>query len=978
MFHVGQRLKCRGEEWQITGAVCHRVSGGSDIWEISARGLTRIVQGKDFVFLSHLEPDLEILDPADIEPQLDTSPSARRTKLFWEAHLRRLLPRNGALYLGQHGAVEPKDYQFEPAAKALHSLRPRILIGDAVGLGKTIECGILLSELIRRGKAQRILCAVPKAILEQFQMEMWGRFAIPLHRLDSKGLERLRQELPSAMNPFYFHDKVIISIDTLKVKDYQRNLESAHFDVVVIDECHNVADRSKGQGASQRHELAKRLCERAQSVILMSATPHDGTKEGFASLVKLLDRTRISDEESFQKSDFDDLFIRRTRASLREHFGTKAALKQKIETVPLSDAETNLLWQLHQVGQRSALATKRQAGATELFQTTLIKSFLSSPQALAKTVDEKIKRMAEADKKRATRSAEFDSLLTALKDVQADVAVLGTFSRFQHLFQFLKKNPPTQDSRIVIFTERLATLRALADVLLKEKVVSTEYLPKDEKPPAGTCLTCIDGQMRDTELMRVVKEFNKAKSSLHILLATNVASEGLNLHKVCHKLIHFDLPWSLITLQQRNGRIDRLGQTRTPEIYYFASVAAKDTREAKAGQLRDDFWVVNKLEKRIAAAAEDMSEEALARFVDAEQEELNATESYEKGTLWNEMMGDANAQNPLLALLQQGGAKTKAAYKKNLPSLYHKTPQEFVKQVCAEGGLGPKSVSSAGDDALSVRLSETLRFEASTWPREVRPHEKTEELHFRSDPLVMQQFYERSLEEGIPPAESFLNEINPAIALLENTALGFFPGNKIPTVALKGSEPGLLVYLVQASLLNRENQVIAQAWQVVEFQKGAQTPFLLVNPASAEHVAQVCAWINERFKSIRAIGEISPHQRRKIKDKARQALDLVAQELPRAFASQLQERKGLWEKELQRVRKWQEKRRAHLELLVQKGKDAQKAKVYNDAVRLAQQAERELHSLDADAKGYARYLEKFLESTESPDVRILGCLVGEE
>src|SRR5690606_16852703 len=133
----------------------------------------------------------------------DTSKKCEKTRVYLEAHLRRLLPRNGAIYLGQHGACEPFDYQLEPASKALHMLRPRILIGDAVGLGKTIECGILLSELIRRGKAQRILVAVPKAVLNQFQMEMWGRFSIPFHRLDSKGLEKLRQDLPSTMNPFY-------------------------------------------------------------------------------------------------------------------------------------------------------------------------------------------------------------------------------------------------------------------------------------------------------------------------------------------------------------------------------------------------------------------------------------------------------------------------------------------------------------------------------------------------------------------------------------------------------------------------------------------------------------------------------------------------------------------------------------------------------------------------------------------------------
>ena len=147
---------------------------------------------------------------------------------------------------------------------------------------------MILSELIRRGRGEKILVVTPRHILEQFQHELWTRFAIPLVRLDSEGIQRVRREIPGNRNPFTFYKRAIISIDTLKnAGRYRHHLEGIRWDAVVIDECHNLVNRG-----TLNNQLARVLAPRTEALLLTSATPHNGDPESFAELIRLLDPDR--------------------------------------------------------------------------------------------------------------------------------------------------------------------------------------------------------------------------------------------------------------------------------------------------------------------------------------------------------------------------------------------------------------------------------------------------------------------------------------------------------------------------------------------------------------------------------------------------------------------------------------------------------------------------------------------------------------
>ncbi|GHD60549.1 DEAD/DEAH box helicase [Streptomyces goshikiensis] len=624
-FPAGAQVLVRDEVWLVKSSVRTKADGA----RVEVVGVSDFVRDQEAVFFTRLDT-IELIDPRDTRLIADDSPNYRRSRLFLEAVLRRTaLPQSERrLALADSFLMDPLPYQRRPAELALSgaNLRPRLLIADVVGLGKTLEIGLTLAELIRRGRGERILVVTPQHVLEQFQHELWTRFSIPLVRLDSVGIERIQREIPAGRNPFTYFKRVIVSIDTLKNTDqYRHHLEQIRWDAVVIDESHNLINRG-----SLRNQLAQTLAPRTDALILASATPHNGDAKSFAELIGLLDPAAIRDPENYRAEDIEHLFIRRTKVSteVREQMKGQWADRGPSEAVhcAATPAEEKIFEEL----AASWLPTDGGASvsAVPLFPYTLLKSFLSSHAALKATVSARIKTLEKKDDPRST-AAEL-SALHRLAELAADLTEADS-AKFGALVEQLKGIGvgPSADTRVVVFSERVQTLEWLSTIL----PAALGFRGRS----ASASTRVMHGGLSDEQQMAVVEEFGLAGAPVRILLTGDVASEGVNLHRQCHQLVHYDVPWSLIRIEQRNGRIDRYGQAHQPQ---FRALILTSTVEGA----KDDTLVAERLLDREDQAHRSLgTAEAVTGLYRAEAEEKSLVQDLLRGKTVDESLDSARS-----------------------------------------------------------------------------------------------------------------------------------------------------------------------------------------------------------------------------------------------------------------------------------------------------------------------------------------------
>ncbi|GGK41410.1 MULTISPECIES: helicase-related protein [Flavobacteriaceae] len=569
----GQRITTRGEDFLITNIVTNK--DGSQL--LDSEGISELVKGKRFCFDTSIDTDIKAVDPINTKFIADTDNGYRKSKLYIETHIRNSTIYSDKITIATKAAFNTSEFQLTPTLKALQLPRPRLLIADGVGLGKTIEAGIFLAEMIKRGKGKRIMVLALKSILGQFQQELWNRFAIPLVRLDSEGIARIKTQLPANKNPFDYYDKTIVSIDTLKNNaKFRHYIEKSNWDIIVIDECHTVANAQ-----SQRGDLAQFLAKKCESLILTSATPHNGRKESFANLINMIEPTAIPKSGDYTKEDVEPYYVRRFKndiedATVRENFQDREIVRLQTE---LSPEEVDFLSFQQELKIQALSALKRGKSKDDvLFSIMIFKAFMSSPMAALSSIENRLEKV----KGLSSNSNKYEDSLDILKEHQSllknilDKKADSKYKKFKTTLMELGWSGKKKDERFVVFSERIATLKYLEENLIKDFGLSPESIKS------------FSGSDSDVEQQAIIEDFGKADSNVRILLCSDAGSQGVNLHFYCNRMINYDIPWSLITLEQRNGRIDRYGQKKTPYIYYLI---AHTNQEA----IKTDLHIINKL-----------------------------------------------------------------------------------------------------------------------------------------------------------------------------------------------------------------------------------------------------------------------------------------------------------------------------------------------------------------------------------------------
>ncbi len=798
----GARVVVRDAEW-IVRRVDKTSTGGQTLHVI---GISEIVKDKEAVFLDEIEKKIETLDPAETKLVRDNSSSYQSSLLYIESLLRKTPPTDENLYIGHKGAMDSVPYQLDPAIQALKQPRQRILIADAVGLGKTLEAGILLSELIRRGKGKRILVLAVKSMLTQFQKEMWARFTIPLTRLDSSGIQRIRSRIPTSHNPFYYYDKSIISIDTLKQDiEYRTYIEDAYWDVIVIDEAHNVAER--GNNSSLRAKLAKLLSKRSDTLIMLSATPHDGKAKSFASLMNMLDPTAIANPEAYGPEDIKGLYIRRFKkdiqtqveSAFKERQIRVARCKAGIEEETAFDVFTKLKF----------TSIDRQRTGRQLFKTTLEKSLFSSPAACLDTINNRIERL---DKK---NNATYNEDIEALQELHETVLKISskTFSKYQKLLNTIRDKQKgfgwtgkDRTDRLVIFTERIETLRflhanLLRDLNLKEKQIHI-----------------LHGALSDMDQQIIVEDFGKEASSVRLLIASDVASEGINLHYLCHRMIHFDIPWSLMVFQQRNGRIDRYGQERTPQIVYLVTKSENE-------KVRGDMRILELLIQKDNEAVKNIGDPAEFYGVyDIDKEELITAKAMETGR--NPQDFEASIANkaldPLAILFgdDQPPKGEEAEIKTvSMPSLFPDTYSYVKASITHLGRHNFQAAFYPDEKRIDMTAPQDLKRRFRFLPKEVWPENGSFILSEDKD-TIQSEIKRSRKDEKAWPRIHYLWGLNPVVEWINDKLLAAFGRHEAPVIELENSlDPHETVFIISGLIPNQKGQPLVHRWFGVTFLK---------------------------------------------------------------------------------------------------------------------------------------------------------------
>jgi SNF2 family DNA or RNA helicase len=562
---------------------------------------------------------------------------------------------------------------------------------------------------------------------------------------------------------------------------------------------------------SARAKLAQLLSSRSDTMILASATPHDGRPESFASLMNMLNPTAIADDKLYGKEQIEGLFLRRFKKDVLDQIG-RACPERKTFRWPVdASAAEEAVYERITEAQFQSFDTTSQTGRL-LFRLVLEKAMFSSPAACRQTIEQRLKRIEGKD----TPEADHDRRVLSELAQSIDAVSPKQFSKYQQLLRLIEPggelswNPKRTDDRLVIFTERVETLRFLRRHLAEDL---------DLRPEQIATLHGQGEEGADAKLQNVVSSFGRENEPVRLLIATDIASEGINLHFLSHKLIHFDIPWSLMVFQQRNGRVDRYGQEKEPQISYLLTKAANE-------KIRGDLRILEILTEKDQKAIDNIGDpSAFYGVYDQAEEELKTGAAMESGVSPVEFDKklDENAQKDLdlLSFLSPGppsAGENVQQHKRAMPSLFA-SDLEYMRKALEQSGQ------------YDFELDAERRMIALTLPRLRRNAPKGslpegDRLLLTSDLKLVQKAIEdaRKAKAGGHewPEVQLLWDLHPALEWLNYKLMVKFQRAEAPVITLRGAlQPDEIEFLMQGEIPNRKGQPVVHSWFGVRYLEGS-------------------------------------------------------------------------------------------------------------------------------------------------------------
>ncbi len=539
----------------------------------------------------------------------------------------------------QRSRVIPKDYQLVPVVMALDMPRVRLLLADDVGLGKTIEAGLIVTELMARQMASRLLVICPANLREQWREALDYFFHLDARIVSSRHVREMERELPAGTNPWAHYKALITSIDYAKQPAVKAQVLEQPWDLVLVDEAHLAAKpHQTGAGHAvvmDRWQLLEQLSRRAHHLLLLTATPHNGHTDSYASLLRMLDVGAVTgsvDAPIIHKAVARRHVCQRRRADVRAWFAASPDRYPFPERdaaeviVTPSMYEGRAIAAVEAYGRRVLEQATSDARASVLAHWTVLhlhKRALSSPEALRRSLRNRRsalqRRLADSSSsedpglplevaranaldedtgerlspEEAGERAERSSFVRDAAAAQAEIEEL------ERLLALAEEITPSRDSKLkelltTTLWQRLATYPKC--IIFTRYVDTLDYLARQivHAPRyADTEVITIHGSMNDAQRREALRRLERSK--LAVLVATDAISEGMNLQHYAAQIIHYELPWNPNRLEQRNGRVDRFGQ-RKP-VVTIRTMVMDETLDAqilqvlvkKAQQIRHDY-----------------------------------------------------------------------------------------------------------------------------------------------------------------------------------------------------------------------------------------------------------------------------------------------------------------------------------------------------------------------------------------------------